>query len=70
MSLPQSHFVKLHKIVCPSKFTDGPYYMWTFYLRFQVYAIEIMAFQRDESSNLHMLLVSLYAFLLYANQFS
>ncbi len=70
MSLSQSHFVKFKKIVCPSKFTDGPHYMWTFYLRFQVYAIEIMAFQRDESSNLHMLLVSLYANLLYANQFS
>ncbi len=29
----------------------GPRYMWTFYLRFHVYAIKIMAFQRNLSSN-------------------
>jgi len=35
--------------------------MRTCYLRFCVYAIKIMGFQRSVSSNLPMLLVSLYA---------
>jgi len=43
--------------------------MRTFYLRFRIYAIKIMAFQRNVSSNLPMLLVSLYANLLYASKF-
>jgi hypothetical protein len=43
--------------------------MRTFYLRFCVYAIEIMAYLRSISSYLPMLLVSLYADLLYANHF-
>jgi hypothetical protein len=43
--------------------------MRAFYLRFRVYAIEIMAFQRNISSYLPMLLVSLYANSLYANHF-
>jgi len=43
--------------------------MRTFYLRFRVYAIKIMAFQRNVSPNLPMLLVSLYANSLYASQF-
>jgi len=34
--------------------------MRTFYLRFSLYEIEIMAFQRDVSYNLLVLLVSLY----------
>ncbi len=49
--------------------TGSPRYMRTFYLRFHVYAIEIMAFLRNISSYLPMLLVSLYANLLYANHF-
>ena len=43
--------------------------MRTFYLRFHVYAIEIMAFLRNVSSYLPMLLVSLYANSLYAKHF-
>ena len=49
--------------------TGGPCYMRTFYLRFHVYAIEIVAFLRNISSYLPMLLVSLYVNLLYANHF-
>jgi len=49
--------------------TVGPRYMPTFYLRFCIYAIEIMAFQRKVSFNLPMLLVSLYANSYYASQF-
>ncbi len=49
--------------------TGGPRYMRTFYLRFRVYAIEIMAYLRNVSSYLPMLLVSLYANSLYANHF-
>ncbi len=49
--------------------TGGPRYMRTFYLRSRIYAIEIMAFQRNISSYLPMLLVSLYANSLYANHF-
>jgi len=61
---PLKHLSFLHK--------GGPCYMQTFYLQFFVYAIKIMAFQsfqRNISSNLPMLLVSLYANLLYASQF-
>jgi len=43
--------------------------MWTFYLQFCAYAIEIMAFQRNGFSYLPMLLVLLYANSLYANHF-
>jgi len=49
--------------------TGGPRYLRTFYLRFHLYVIKIMAFQRNASSNLPMLLVSLYANSLYAIQF-
>ncbi len=47
--------------LCNHYDTGGPRYMQTFYVRFRVYAIKIMAFQRNVSSNLPMLLVSLYA---------
>jgi len=43
--------------------------MRTFYLRFRVYAIKSMTFQRNISSNLPMLLVSLFANSLYASHF-
>jgi len=49
--------------------TGGPRYIRTFYLRFHIYAIKIMAFQRNLSSNIPKLLVSLYANLLYVSQF-
>jgi len=43
--------------------------MRTFYLRYRVYAIKSMIFQRNISSNLPMLLVSLFANSLYASHF-
>ncbi len=48
---------------------SGPHFMLTFYLRFHIYAIEIMSFQRNISSYLPMLLVSLYVTLLYSSHF-
>ncbi len=51
------------------RYTGGPRYMQTFYLRFREYAIEIMPFQRNITSYLPMLLVSLYANSFYANHF-
>ncbi len=48
--------------------TSNPRYMRIFYLQFHVYAIEIMAFQRNTSSNSPLLYVLVYANLLYANQ--
>jgi len=53
----------------PPKHTGDPRYMRTFYLPFHIYVIKIMAYQRNISSNLPMLLVSLYANSLYASQF-
>jgi len=49
--------------------TGGPRYMRTFYLQFCVYAIKITVFHRNISSNLPILLVSLYANSLYSSQF-
>ena len=66
-----SNFVILN-FVLPSFFiwsTGGPHYMRTFCLQFHVYAIKIMAFLRDVSSYLPMLLVSLYGNSLCANHF-
>ena len=49
------------------RYRRGPYYKGTFYLRFCVHAIEIMAFQRNVSSNLPILLVPLHTNSLYTN---
>jgi len=49
--------------------TGGPHYMRSFYLWFQVYAIQKWPFFWDLSSNLQLSLVFLYANLLYASLF-
>ncbi len=63
------HYLLLSISLLQKHSTGGLRYMWTFYLQFRVYSIKIMAFQRNVSSNLQMLLVSLYAKSLYACQF-
>jgi len=57
------------KSVMLSTCTRGPCYMWSFYLRIRIYAIEKRPFFWNLASNLHWLLVFLYVNSLYVSIF-